>query len=333
MHLLTKPTNFDFMKYRKVTGATSMVLVFLSLVSLISFKLNFGIDFTGGTLLELGYDKPADLDKIRKVMSDAGYKANVKYYGKSTDVQINIALTAKQKEKVESSEKPKKGDSGAATQTEDAKLDVVLMKLLQKHTSKDVKKRRFVSVGSAVGEELTENGGLALLTALLCILLYVALRFEYRFAVGSVAALVHDVMIVLGIFAVTQIEFDLSVLAALLAVIGYSLNDTIVVFDRIRENFRKIRKGDSLVVINASINETLSRTIMTSVTTLVVLLALLVLGGEVIRGFSIALILGVLVGTYSSIFVASNAALQLGVSRADMLEVKKEGADIVDDRP
>ena len=312
MHLFNKPTKFDFMRFRTITGRTSLALVLLSLVALLTFKLNFGIDFTGGTLLEVGYKKPADLNKIRSVLSKEGYKTIVTHYGRTTDVQIRIAPSAK---------------------TKGENLDAAIMKLLKTHTSKDVVKRRYEFVGSAVGEELTENGGLALLTALFCILLYVALRFEYRFAVGSVVALVHDVMIILGIFAVTQIEFDLSVLAALLAVIGYSLNDTIVVFDRIRENFRKIRKGDTVFVMNASINETLSRTIMTSVTTLIVLIALLLLGGEVIRGFSLALILGVVVGTYSSIFVASVAALKMGVSRTDMLEVKKEGVNIVDDRP
>ena len=312
MHLLNKPTKIDFMRYRKVTGTTSVVLIVLSLIALFSFKLNFGIDFTGGTLVEIGYKKPADLDKIRKALAESGYKAKVNFYGRTTDVHIYIAPN-----------KEKTGQYKSAT----------LLKILKEKTSKDVVLRRMEFVGSAVGDELTENGGLALLTALFCILIYVALRFEYRFAVGSVAALVHDVMIILGIFAVTRIEFDLSVLAAVLAVIGYSLNDTIVVFDRIRENFRKIRKGDSVQVMNVSINETLSRTIMTSITTLLVLFALLMLGGEVIRGFSLALIIGVLVGTYSSIFVASNVALQLGVSRDDMLEVKKEGADFEDGRP
>ncbi len=313
MQLFTKATKIDFMQYRNVSGKVSIVLVLLSLVALISFKLNFGIDFTGGTLLEVGYQKPADLDKIRKVLKDAGLTTTVKHYGQATEVQIFIAPKGNKEKGKFDSEK--------------------MMALLQPTSDEKLTKRRFEFVGSAVGDELIENGGLALLTALFCILLYVGLRFEPRFAVGSVVALVHDVMIILGIFAVTRIEFDLSVLAALLAVIGYSLNDTIVVFDRIRENFRKIRKGDSVYVMNTSINETLSRTIMTSFTTLLVLFALFLFGGEIIRGFSIALILGVVVGTYSSIFVASNAVLTMGVSRADMIEVKKEGAGAIDDRP
>ncbi len=313
MRLITKATNFDFMQHRQLSGKISIGLVLLSLVCLFTFKLNFGLDFTGGTLLEIGYKHPADLEKIKKVLKDANIKSRVNHYGQATDVQIFITPQGNQQKGKFDSEK--------------------MMALLKPTSDQAIVKRRFEFVGSAVGDELVENGGLALLTALFCILLYVGLRFEPRFAVGSVVALIHDVLIILGIFSITRIEFDLSVLAALLAVIGYSLNDTIVVFDRIRENFRKIRKGDSVHVVNISINETLSRTIMTSFTTLVVLLALLFLGGEIIRGFSIALILGVIVGTYSSIFVASNAVLKLGVTRADMLEVKKEGAGVVDDRP
>jgi preprotein translocase subunit SecF len=192
--------------------------------------------------------------------------------------------------------------------------------------------RRVEFVGPQVGDELTEDGALAVLVALMAILMYVAVRFEWRFAVGSVAALVHDVTITLGFFSVTQLEFDLTVLAAVLAVIGYSLNDTIVVFDRIRENFRKIRKGDSEQIINVSLNQTLSRTLVTSLTTLIVLLALFFLGGEIIHNFSLALILGIVVGTYSSIYVASTTALMLGVSKADLMPVQKEGVRL-DDMP
>jgi preprotein translocase subunit SecF len=196
----------------------------------------------------------------------------------------------------------------------------------------EVTLRRVDFVGPQVGEELTEQGGLAVLYALFFILAYVTLRFEFRFAVGSVAALAHDVIIVVGAFSVLQYDFDLTVLAAVLAVIGYSLNDTIVVFDRIRENFRKMRKANAVEVINASINEMLGRTIVTSLTTLVVLLALFILGGETIRGFALALIIGIVVGTYSSIYVASAAALALGVSKKDLIQPKKEGAPI-DDLP
>jgi preprotein translocase subunit SecF len=192
--------------------------------------------------------------------------------------------------------------------------------------------RRQEFVGPQVGDELTNDGGLAMVYALIGILIYIALRFEYRFAVGSVAALIHDVIITMGFFSLFQIEFDLTVLAAVLAVIGYSLNDTIVVFDRIRENFRKIRKGTSEEIVNRSLNETLSRTIVTSLTTLLVLIALFVFGGELIHGFATALIIGVVVGTYSSIYVASAAALSLGISKEDLMPVEKEGAEL-DDLP
>ena len=194
-----------------------------------------------------------------------------------------------------------------------------------------VELRRVEFVGPQVGDELTEDGALAVLVALMAILMYVAMRFEWRFAVGSVIALVHDVLITVGLFAVLQIEFGLPVLAAVLAVIGYSLNDTIVVFDRIRENFRKMRKGTAEQIINRSLNETLSRTLVTSLTTILVLLALFFLGGEIIHGFALALLIGVFIGTYSSIYVASTSILLLGVSKADLMPVKKEG--VADERP
>lgn len=325
MELLKVKKTINFMNYRKITGSVSLVLVLVSMVVLFSRSLNFGIDFTGGTLIELGYKEYADTNLIRNTLEKAGFKkTQVKLYGSSKDVHIYIAPD------------DMKPAAKQATDKSNGKIRDYGQEILEvlKSTSKfPIELRRNDFVGSQVGDELTEDGGLALLTALLCILLYVAFRFEYRFALGSVAALVHDVLIVLGIFALFQIEFDLSVLAALLAVIGYSLNDTIVVFDRIRENFRKLRVGDSAEIMNISINETLSRTIMTSLTTLLVLVSLLILGGEVIRGFSVALIIGVLVGTYSSIFVASNSALKLGVSRADMMPVKKEGAQFDDGMP
>ena len=207
-----------------------------------------------------------------------------------------------------------------------AELSSQVLRILQEG-DESVDLRRVEFVGPQVGEELTEDGGLAMLIALFGILVYVWLRFEYRFALGAIAALVHDVLITLGFFSVLGLEFDLTVLAAVLAVIGYSLNDTIVVFDRVRENFRRVRRGSTEEVMNRSLNQTLSRTLMTSLTTLLVLVALFVLGGELIRGFATALIVGVFIGTYSSIYVASVAALALGVSRTDLLPVKKEGAD------
>jgi preprotein translocase subunit SecF len=219
----------------------------------------------------------------------------------------------------------------AAGEAASAALSDRVFRALSERVEGEVELRRVEFVGPQVGDELTEDGALAVLVALIAILMYVAMRFEWRFAVGSVVALVHDVIITVGLFALLKIEFDLPVLAAVLAVIGYSLNDTIVVFDRIRENFRKMRKGTPLQIVNQSLNETLSRTLMTSLTTILVLLALFFLGGEIIHGFAFALLIGVLIGTYSSIYVASTSILRLGVSKADLMPVKKEG--VVDDRP
>jgi len=306
MFRLLKENKVDFMSGRKIAMMISAVLLVISAVALFNNSLNFGIDFTGGTLVEVNYPESADLVKIQKALDEKGFtEATVVHFGTTEDVQIRVA--------------PREGVS----QNDIGSL--VLQAL--KTTSKDITLLRSEYVGPQVGDELTEKGGLAMLYALIGILVYVALRFEYRFSIGSVAALVHDVLIVLGFFAVTQIEFDLSVLAAVLAVIGYSLNDTIVVYDRIRENFRKMRKSTSVDVMNTSINQTLARTLVTSLTTLLVLLALFFLGGEIIHSFSIALLVGVIIGTYSSIYVASTVALNLGVSKADLMQVKKEGAE------
>ena len=274
--------------------------------------LNFGIDFTGGTLIELGYPEPVKLDSVRGPLEQAGFeRAVVQHFGTSHDVLIRLA--------------PQAGKNSA-------ELSNQVVQVLQENAGGTVDVRRVEFVGPQVGEELKEDGGLAMIYALIGILIYVALRFEYRFSFGSVIALIHDVIITVGFFAITQIEFDLSVLAAILAVIGYSLNDTIVVYDRIRENFRVMRKAEPVRVVNTSINHTLARTLTTSFTTLLVLLALFIFGGEVIHAFALALIVGVIVGTYSSIYVASTSILLLGVSKADLLPVKKEGAE-VDDRP
>lgn len=302
--------NYDFMGKRKIAMLLSIVMVIASLASLGMKGLNFGIDFTGGTLVEVGYPDSVDLNDIRAALAGSGFRdITVQHFGTSKDVLIRVGL-----KEIES---------------QDALRNQILASLQAQNAGVELRRNEYV--GPQVGEELTEQGGLAILYALIGILIYVSLRFEYRFSVGAVAALMHDVIIVLGVFSFLQIAFDLPVLAALLAVIGYSLNDTIVVFDRIRENFRKIRKGDAEQVMNSSINQTLSRTMITSLTTLLVLLALFFVGGEVIHGFSLALILGVMVGTYSSIFVASTAALALGVSRADLMPVKKEGDEL--DRP
>ncbi|MDC3280768.1 protein translocase subunit SecF [Candidatus Pseudothioglobus singularis] len=297
----------DFVGKRKFAMIFSAVLLVLSIASISFQGLKFGIDFTGGTLIELGYEKTADLQDIRLKLSEGDFKGtNVQYFGSDTEVLIQL--------------EPQEVSS--------AKLSSSIIRML----GDGIDVRRVEFVGPKVGEELTNDGGLAMLYALIGILIYVAFRFEYRFALGSIAALVHDVIITLGIFSILQIEFDLTVLAAILAVIGYSLNDTIVVFDRIRENFFSTRQVEAEPIINEALNQTLSRTLMTSLTTLLVLLALFYLGGEVIHSFAGALLIGVIIGTYSSIYVASSMILALGISKEDMLPSEKEKKEI-DARP
>jgi len=285
----------------------SCALILVSIFSLLTLKLNVGIDFTGGSIIEVGYQQAVELEPIRQALNSEGFgDAIVQHFGSASEVLIRL---------VPDVDKDK------------AELSTQIIGLLQKISDSPIDVRRVDFVGPQVGKELTEDGGLAVLYALIAILIYVAFRFEYRFSLGAVAALILDVMITLGFFSVLQLDFDLSVLAAILAVIGYSLNDTIVVFDRVRENFRKIRKKTSLEVVNMSINQTISRTLMTSFTTLLVLLSLFFLGGEAIHAFALALIIGVLVGTYSSIYVATTSALVLGISRSDLLLPEKEGDD------
>jgi len=310
MEFLSK-TNIDFMGKRKLAFTFSAVLVLLSIIFFFARGLNYGIDFTGGTIVEIGYTQAADLSRVRSVLIQSEFNdAIVQYYGSSTDVLVRIP--------------PHEGLNSADISNK-------LIELLST-TGDSIEIRRVEFVGPQVGDELKEDGGLAMIYALLGILIYVALRFQTKFSVGAIAALAHDVIITVGFFALTQMNFDLTVLAAILAVIGYSLNDTIVVFDRIRENFHNLRKAAPVEVMNVSLNQTLSRTIMTGVTTLLVLLALFFLGGEALHGFSLALILGILIGTYSSIYVASPVALALGVSKLDLMPVVKEGAE-VDNRP
>jgi preprotein translocase subunit SecF len=287
---------FDFLSKRL------FALIFSSLLIVVSQGLKKGIDFTGGTLVEISFTEPSDLAELREILNKENFEgAVVQHFGSSKEVLIRLL-------------------PDAALNT--ATLSNKLLDIINAKYSQEGELRRAEFVGPQVGEELTEDGGLALLYALICILIYVTFRFEYRFALGSVAALAHDVTITLGIFSVFQFEFDLTVLAALLAVIGYSLNDTIVVFDRIRENFRKLRKGTPVEVVNISLNQTLGRTVMTSLTTLLVLFALFFLGGEIIHDFALALIIGVFIGTYSSIYVASPITLALGISKADLMIVK-----------
>ncbi|MGH8559933.1 MAG: protein translocase subunit SecF [Methylococcales bacterium] len=305
-------TNFDFMGKRRFVLTISGILLVASLASFFINGLRMGIDFTGGTLLEVGYQQPVELSNIRTILHSAGYgDALVQQFGTSRDILIRLPL----KEGVSSAE-----------------LSTRVMDLLNAPGNVQGEKLRVEFVGPQVGGELAEDGGLAVLYALFGILIYVSWRFEFKFAFGAVAALAHDVVITLGFFSVLGLEFDLTVLAGILAVIGYSLNDTIVVFDRIRENFRRMRKGKTIEIMNVSLNQTLSRTIMTSMTVLLVMVVLALLGGESIHNFSLALIVGVVFGTCSSIYVASPLALWLGVTPADMIPPEKEGQKI-DQRP
>ncbi len=296
----------DFMKQRKVALTLSLTLIVLSLVGMAVRGFNLGIDFTGGTVIEVAYPEPVELAQVRDTLRQGGFdKAIVQHFGSATDVLIRI--------------QPREGMTSAMISNR-------VLELLRQQNPK-VELRRVEYVGPQVGDELTEDGALAVLYALVGILIYVAFRFEFRFALGSIAALVHDVIITLGVFAWTQAQFDLTVLAAVLAVIGYSLNDTIVVFDRIRENFRLLRDKTPEEVMNISINQTLSRTIMTSLTTLLVVFALFFLGGEIIHNFALALLVGIGVGTYSSIYIASALALMLGVSKEDLTPPPKDEVD------
>ncbi len=309
MQILQLKETVKFMSYRKIAMVFSALLMIASVASLAVNKLNFGLDFTGGTLIEVGFQQAADLQKLRQLMQDNGHNdAKVQFYGSSRDVVIRLGLR------------------------EDVKAEMLgneILSILESGTGQKIDMRRIEFVGASVGDELAEQGGLAMLTALICILVYVAFRFEWRFAVGSVVALFHDVLLTLGLFSILGLEFDLTVLAAILAVIGYSLNDTIVVSDRIRENFRKIRDTLPEEIINISLTQTLSRTFITSITTLLVLAALFFKGGALIHGFASALLFGVFVGTYSSIYVASLVALSLGISREDLIPevIEKEGED------
>ena len=304
MHFLSKETNIDFVGVRYYALAISVVLLLISGYAIVTKGLNLGIDFTGGTMIEVGYPTAANLDEVRSTLEGGGYEnAMVQNFGSLADVLIRLP----------------------AIETENtAEISNNIMTLLKAEHSDEIQLRRVEFVGPQVGEELAEDGGLAVLYAMIGILIYIAMRFEYRFAISSVAALVHDVIITVGYFALFEIDFDLTVLAAILAVIGYSLNDTIVIFDRVRENFLKMRKATPLEVINKSINGTLGRTLITSGTTLFVVIALYVLGGEAINAFALALILGIVIGTYSSMYIAGTAVLLMGVTKNDLIKLDKE---------
>jgi len=297
-------TSIAFMRGRFVAAAISGMLLLATAVSLATQQLNWGLDFTGGTLIELNYEQSADLGDIRAELANSGFEgAMVVSFGTDRDVLVRLPINYSDAE-------------GAR-----------MVDVLRQATAQDITLQRMEFVGPQVGDELREQGGLAMLLALGLVLIYVGFRFQIKFAMGAVIALAHDVVIILGFFSITRLEFDLSVLAAILAVIGYSLNDTIVVSDRIRENLRKIRNMDPMGVIDVSLNETLGRTLVTSLTTLLVLTSLALLGGDMIFGFAVALLVGVTIGTYSSIYVASTSMLVMGVTKEDVAIPVKEGED------
>ena len=305
MELFNPNSNVDFMGARKWTALLSGLIFVISIAGLMMNGLKWGLDFTGGTQIEVSYEKPANLSEIREVLYDSGFsEAQVISYGTSKDVLISIV---------------------PRNNLEQTLLVEKVMNVLP-----GAIKQRVEFVGPQVGEELATKGALAILISMIATMIYIALRFEYRLAFSSAVALVHDPILILGVFAIFGIEFDLKALAGLLAVIGYSLNDTIVVFDRVRENFIKIRRANPVEIMNISINQTLSRTIMTSVLTLFVVVALFVYGGESIHGFSLALIIGILVGTYSSIYVAGALAVVMGLDRQDFMPTQRKE---IDDRP
>ena len=306
-----KSTHINFMAHRKVALTISLIVIIAGFASLAGRGLNYGLDFTGGTLIEVGFPAAPELSVVRKSLDDAGFNdAVVQTFGTARDIVVRLPSNEGQ-------------DS-------DAELSSQVLQALESGTGASVDMRRVEFVGPQIGDELKEKGGLAIIWALGGIFLYIMFRFQWRFSVGAVAALAHDIMVTLGVLSLVQIDFDLTVVAALLAVIGYSLNDTIVLYDRIRENFRRVRNRTPVEIVNLSINQTLARTVVTSLTTLLVLISLFTFGGEIIHSFAFTLIIGVLVGTYSSIYIASTAVLLLGVTKLDLAEVKKEGAGVGD---
>lgn len=313
MKLIPDHTSIDFLNPapRRIALAVAILMIAASLVSLTVRGMTFGIDFTGGILLEVGYPQEADLERIRRLMTDSGFDdVQVQRFGAATDVMLRLPPQP-------DLDPNAVRDSLSATLAAD---------------DPGVELRRVEFVGPQVGEDLREQGGTAVIFALCLIFIYIMFRFQWKFSAGAVAALLHDIIITVGFFSVFGLQFDLTVLAGILAVIGYSLNDTVVVFDRIRENFIGMRGATTLEAMNRSINDTLSRTIVTGITTLLVLIALYVLGGESVRSFSIALIVGIIVGTYSSIYVASALSLSLGISAKDLLPPEKD-SKLVDDLP
>ena len=315
MQWLTGTPNFNFVKYRRVAMVTSSLLSLLAIVLIIYPGLNYGLDFTGGIIVEAGYTRSVELDAIRSGLSDAGFEsAQVQNFGSSSEVLIRLPPA-------ESSDAGAEANAEAVSAMQNRVLDLL------RAQDPDVTIRRIESVGAQVGDDLFENAGLALLFALILVFVYVMVRFRWKLAVGAIVATLHDVIVTTGIFALMGWQFDLTVLGSILAVLGYSINDTIVVYDRIRDNFRLMRRGSALEIVNASVNQTLARTLVTGVTSLLVLFALMLLGGDTLWGFSVTLIIGIVVGTYSSIYVASSMALALEVSPADFTVTKQERVD------
>ena len=307
----------DFMGFRRIAGSISVVLVLVSIVSLAVNSLEFGLDFTSGTSVRLNYSQAIVLGEVNRTLNSNGYTdAVVVSFGSDRDIRIILPVDETVAVADQAAQAAEVGDTIAA--------------MLRDETASEVTLLGSDYVSAKVGEELAEQGGLGMLVALGIIMVYISIRFQFKFAVGAVVALAHDVIITLGIFSVFSIEFNLNTLAALLAIIGYSLNDTIVVSDRIRENFRRMRKGSPFDLINKSLNQTLSRTLITSFTTLLVLFSILFIGGESTQGFAVALIIGVFIGTYSSIYIASNVLLYMNISREDLMIPVKEGSELDD---
>ena len=307
----------DFMGFRRIAGSISVVLVLVSIVSLAVNSLEFGLDFTSGTSVRLNYSQAIVLGEVNRTLNSNGYTdAVVVSFGSDRDIRIILPVDEPVAVADQAAQAAEVGDTIAA--------------MLRNETASEVTLLGSDYVSAKVGEELAEQGGLGMLVALGIIMVYISIRFQFKFAVGAVVALAHDVIITLGIFSVFSIEFNLNTLAALLAIIGYSLNDTIVVSDRIRENFRRMRKGSPFDLINKSLNQTLSRTLITSFTTLLVLFSILFIGGESTQGFAVALIIGVFIGTYSSIYIASNVLLYMNISREDLMIPVKEGSELDD---
>ncbi|MEC7125930.1 MAG: protein translocase subunit SecF [Pseudomonadota bacterium] len=312
-------SEIDFMGVRRIAAGISALLAVVSVISLFVNSLNFGLDFTSGTSVRLNYSETIDLDQINLTLQQNGYgDAVVVTFGSDRDIRVLLPVDSSVAEQDQAEQAAQVGESLAAMLQQEARGQVTLL-------GSDY-------VSAKVGGELAEQGGLGMLVALGIIMVYIAVRFQFKFSVGAVVALAHDLIITLGIFSVFQMEFNLNTLAAMLAIIGYSLNDTIVVSDRIRENFRRLRKGSPIEMVNASLNQTLSRTLITSLTTLLVLFSILFIGGESTQGFAIALIIGVVIGTYSSIYIASNVIIYMNVTREDLMIPVKEGAEL-DDLP